>query len=164
MNEFTVPQKVDCPCCGSDNNLSVNPGGRDERNGNAQGPGPGGAGFRSPGEVRRQPRLGENRVWLGGSDGKLRECVDRGLGDRSGGPGLRAGSQNFGDLLSAPEAVTLRADEELMVWVDTSRDAVILKVDSVEIGLGSIQRLDDGEVRELSQAAVCVASGDQEIQ
>ena len=51
-----------------------------------------------------------------------------------------------------------------MVWVDTSRDAVTLKVDSVEIGLGTIQRLDDGEVRELSQAAGCVASGDQEIQ
>ena len=62
------------------------------------------------------------------------------------------------DLVPAPDSVAWRVGEERTVWVDTNLQAVRLRLQSIDLGLGDIERLDQAQPATLGRATGCLDS------
>ena len=67
-----------------------------------------------------------------------------------------ANEPDYAELVPAPDSVVWSVDVERTVWLDTNRHAVDLRVSSIDLGLGDIERLDGGNVTSLGRATGCI--------
>ena len=62
------------------------------------------------------------------------------------------------DLVPAPDSVPWRVGEERTVWLDTNLQAVELRVSGIDLGLGGIQRLEQGQAVGIGRSTGCLDS------
>ena len=63
---------------------------------------------------------------------------------------------DYAELVPAPNSVEWRVDQERTVWLDSNLRAVDLRIDSIDLGVGGIQRLEHGEMVTLGRATGCI--------
>ena len=62
------------------------------------------------------------------------------------------------DLVPTPDSVPWRVGEERTVWLDTNLQNVELRVARIDLGLGDIERLDQGQAAAIGRSTGCLDS------